>query len=104
VKILGSYGFLGIAVFFGISGFMIPLSMTRSGYSPAKFILRRLVRLEPVYLVSVALVIFSAIILSPFNGVPIPPGLSWSALLHVAYIAPWFETAWLNPVYWSPRY
>lgn len=48
-----SYGWLGVDVFFVLSGFVISLSLQGKGYAlkdfPA-FLLRRLVRLEPPYL------------------------------------------------------
>ena len=58
----GCYGWLGVEVSFVISGLVIPLAIHRSfdRFSlqdfPA-FMVRRLVRLEPPYLVSVVMVI-----------------------------------------------
>ena len=57
-KLLHSVGWLGVDVFFVISGFVIPLSLYDKGYSVRSFpnfLLRRLVRLEPPYLFSIAL-------------------------------------------------
>ncbi len=56
----GLYGYLGVEVFFVISGFIIPYSMDRP-YRFAKdglaFIGRRILRLEPPYLMSVLLIL-----------------------------------------------
>src|ERR1700704_2847705 len=60
VRYSGFYGWLGVDMFFVISGFIIPYSLHRSQYKLAyfpHFLLRRLVRLEPPYLVSIALVL-----------------------------------------------
>src|SRR6266480_694785 len=56
----GRYGWLGVQVFFVISGFIIPYSLHRSHYSMSqfgRFMLRRVVRLDPPYLVTVVLII-----------------------------------------------
>ena len=57
-------GFIGVDVFFVISGFVIPLSLQGRDYRIAdfpRFMIRRLVRLEPPYLVSIALTILLSI-------------------------------------------
>ena len=55
-----SGGFLGVDIFFVISGFVIPLSLHGRSYTlrqfPA-FMVRRLVRLEPPYIASIVLAI-----------------------------------------------
>jgi peptidoglycan/LPS O-acetylase OafA/YrhL len=59
-QIVAAYGWLGVDVFFVISGFVIPLSLYGTGYGLRdfpSFLLRRLVRLEPAYLVSIAVVL-----------------------------------------------
>ena len=59
-RFIGTFAWLGVDVFFVISGFVIPLSLHDRGYRPShypNFLLRRLLRLEPPYLVSIAMVI-----------------------------------------------
>jgi peptidoglycan/LPS O-acetylase OafA/YrhL len=51
-------GHFGITIFFVISGFVLPLSLFRGGYTLRafpRFFAKRLIRLEPPYLVTVAL-------------------------------------------------
>jgi peptidoglycan/LPS O-acetylase OafA/YrhL len=105
-KSVGSYGWLGVEIFFVLSGFVIPFSLHRAGYKTGRygfFLLKRIVRLDPPYLVTVVLVIFLG-----FLGERLP-GFQGSAftvtapqvLLHVAYLNTFFGYPWLNPVFWS---
>src|SRR5436190_8707485 len=60
VRWSGRFGYLGVDCFFVISGFIIPYSLHRAGYTIGgfpRFMARRLVRLEPPYLVAIALII-----------------------------------------------
>ena len=63
--ILKTYAFAGVDVFFVISGCVIPLSLYGKNYGISqfpRFMLRRLVRLEPPYLASIVLGIVLAIV------------------------------------------
>jgi peptidoglycan/LPS O-acetylase OafA/YrhL len=97
---------VGVEVFFVISGFVIPLALYRSNYSVSRygtFMLKRIVRLDPPYLVSVALCValwyLSARLLS-HGGAPftltLPP-----LLAHLGYVNAFLGYQWLNPVYWT---
>src|SRR5262245_6522000 len=54
IKGSGAHGFLGVEIFFVISGFVIPYSMIRGGYRVrsdwGRFIAKRILRLDPPYL------------------------------------------------------
>jgi peptidoglycan/LPS O-acetylase OafA/YrhL len=107
LKASGSYGFLGVQMFFVISGCIIPYSMAKGGYRVrrdwGRFLAKRIVRLDPPYLVSVAL---AAVLLVTLPRVPWfrPPqphlGLKW-LLLHLGYLNAFVGWGWLNPVYWT---
>src|SRR5262249_17683132 len=59
-QLIARVGWLGVDMFFVISGFVIPYSIASCRYSITdfpRFICRRLVRLEPPYLLSIVLVI-----------------------------------------------
>ena len=111
VRASGAYGWLGVEVFFVISGFIIPYFITRAytNYSLAQFpqfVLRRLLRLEPPYLISVvlALALWHLSSMMPgFAGTP-PPHSWWQAMAHIAYLIPFTEYQWYNPVYWTLAY
>nr|WP_075223218.1 acyltransferase [Acuticoccus yangtzensis] len=111
IRMSGYYGWLGVEVFFVISGFVIPLSIAR-GFGTFRladvpdYLIRRLVRLEPPYLVSVLMVVvlweLSALAPGFAGGDP-----TWSIgqiIAHVAYAIPLTAYDWLQPVYWTLAY
>lgn len=106
LKSVGSYGWAGVEAFFVISGFVIPLALIRSRYRLKNFgvfIARRVVRLDPPYLVSVAIVVmlfYLSAIAPGYSGEPFD--LSWRRLLlHVGYLNDIAGVPWYNDVYWT---
>lgn len=102
----GSKGWLGVEVFFVISGFVLPYAMWRGRYrlrSYGRFLAKRLLRLEPPYLVTLALVIGLWLIgpLVPgFRGEPFV--FDWAQFLsHFGYLNAFTGYAWYNPVFWT---
>lgn len=94
-------------MFFVISGFVIPWAMHHAGYKLKNFftfLLKRISRLEPPYLVSIlialSLLYFREKLLGKEND-----HIDLSAnqiLLHLGYLIPFFkEYHWLNSVYWT---
>jgi peptidoglycan/LPS O-acetylase OafA/YrhL len=103
----GTYGWLGVEVFFVISGFIILYSMHHGGYRyPAHlgtFLLKRMIRLEPPYLIAVVLTLalwFASASAPGFRG-PAPDVTVTQVLLHVGYLNAFFDYPWLSPVFWS---
>jgi peptidoglycan/LPS O-acetylase OafA/YrhL len=102
----GQLGWLGVDIFFVISGFVIPHALYRADYrlkDCGRFLLRRAARLEPPYLVSIVLLVGLAFIsarLPGFRGQP--PSYSVPQLLsHIPYLTALFGFTWINIVYWS---
>jgi peptidoglycan/LPS O-acetylase OafA/YrhL len=101
------YGQRGVQLFFIISGIVIPLSMIKSDYSLEHwkhFILKRFIRIEPPYLVAIAIGI---IYLTGRNFIPgtaavdLTPSIR-DVGLHLGYLVPFFEDAkWINDVFWT---
>ncbi len=106
LKFAGSFGWLGVEMFFVISGFIIPYALQRSGYRTANygtFILKRIIRLDPPYLVGLAMIMALGYLSSAapgFKGAPFEPSFIQVAL-HLGYVNFLFGYPWLNPVFWT---
>jgi peptidoglycan/LPS O-acetylase OafA/YrhL len=108
VRASGTYAWLGVEVFFVISGFVIPYALHRAGYKLSyypSFILKRLVRLDPPYLVSLAVITLLGVAYAAYAGRAVViegAGLSWTrVLLHLGYLNMFFGEEWLNPAFWT---
>src|ERR1041385_3215131 len=87
----GNRGYLGVQVFFVISGFIIPWALSRANYKPRYFfifLLKRIIRLDPPYIVAIILVVFTAFLssFSPlYHGQPFI--IDWRQVLwHLGYL------------------
>ncbi len=99
-------GWIGVEAFFVVSGFIIPYSLIKGGYKLPdffKFFAKRCLRIEPPYLLSVALVIILGYISTRVPGYSGEPFAfnTWQTLSHVAYLPEHLGFEWLLPVYWS---
>ncbi|HET6978951.1 MAG TPA: acyltransferase [Pyrinomonadaceae bacterium] len=104
IRSSGAYGWLGVEVFFVISGFVIPLALLREGYSLSNyktFLLKRLARLYPPYLASVTVGFALLAIYSIYKGQPRVDLDPNDLLLHLGLLNDLFGRPWLNNVYWS---
>lgn len=100
-----SIGKNGVQLFFVISGFIIPWSMYHSNYKInylSKFLLKRFLRLEPPYIISIVIAI---IIISLRKIILKNNDLDFNlqqVVLHLGYLIPFFEDfKWINQVYWT---
>lgn len=97
------FGVEGVYVFFVISGFIIPYSLQRSGYTlqnAGRFLLKRLVRLHPPYLAALLLIGLTSMayeiwywndFLIDFKRI----------LYHLVFLIPFTEMTWFNEVFWT---
>jgi peptidoglycan/LPS O-acetylase OafA/YrhL len=101
----GKYGYLGVDIFFVISGFVIPWSLYRTRYSfrdYPRFLLKRNVRLYPPYLASIAISILATnFIIVPLFKIPHMTVTGRDLLLHFTYLNDIFKVKWVNVVYWT---
>ena len=102
----GAKGWLGVEVFFVISGFVLPYAMWRGRYrlrSYGRFLVKRLLRLEPPYLITLALTIgllLASSFVPGFRGEEFT--VRWpQLLLHFGYLNAFTEYPWYNPVFWT---
>jgi peptidoglycan/LPS O-acetylase OafA/YrhL len=107
VLALSQYGYLGVHVFFVISGFIIPYSLVRAGYSPTsfgRFMLRRLARLDPPYFAALTLTVLFGYALVFFvrsHGGKLPVDSASQLASHLAYATGITGHTWINPVFWT---
>jgi peptidoglycan/LPS O-acetylase OafA/YrhL len=95
LSVVTRYGYLGVDMFFTISGFVVLLSAW--GRRPHEFVISRIVRLYPAYWVAVTLTTIVAVTLSHglFRVTPIQYVANMTMLNAVAHIAN------IDVVYWT---
>lgn len=107
LKLSGLYGWLGVEIFFVISGFVIPYSMYVGHYDQKtdklRFLAKRLIRLEPPYFCAIAIIIVLSILSSRVTGKDVAVGeITVSrVLLHIGYLNALVGQEWLNPMFWT---
>jgi peptidoglycan/LPS O-acetylase OafA/YrhL len=105
-EVLLPYAWIGVEVFFVISGFVIPyalLGLPFKGRHYGGYLLKRLVRIEPAYLASIALIIglnYISTLFTIYEG-PVFYVSGYNILLHLGYLVEFFNGTWMNPVYWT---
>lgn len=106
LKSAGSYGWLGVEVFFVISGFILPYALCRAGYQLkyfATFLWKRIIRLDPPYIITIIFIIslnYLAAKAPGFGGAPFNVSLP-QILFHAAYLNAFFGYEWLSPIFWT---
>lgn len=106
VREIGRFGWVGVEIFFIISGFVIPYAMMRSSYKVNdffRFLAKRILRIDPPYILSMIMVLVLAYLSTLY---PYYRGQAFELdftqiVLHFAYLNTFFDSNWLNPVYWS---
>lgn len=94
-----SPGVAGVAIFFLVSGYVIPLSV-RADFDARQFLVRRLCRIYPLYLAALALIVALAMtgVLPPFAWILGAPPRLWLANLllvqDVARARPMLGVSW----------
>jgi len=102
----GEYGWLGVDIFFVISGFIIPHALYQAGYRVidfTRFLVKRIARLDPPYFAAIlfCLALSYLVTLAPgFRGEPPHYTLAQLAA-HVAYVNSFVHLRWVNVVFWS---
>jgi peptidoglycan/LPS O-acetylase OafA/YrhL len=103
----GAYGWLGVEIFFVISGFIIPYSMWRSHFKLKThwltFFKKRVARLYPAYLLAIALIVFLWYLstLTPgFKG-EAPQIFAADLISHLLFLNSLLGKEWLNPAFWT---
>lgn len=101
-----SFAWSGVEIFFVISGFVIPYGLLGSKFrirNYGDFLKKRLVRIEPAYLASIALILLLAY-LSTLSDLYLgePFDVSRKRLfMHIGYLVDIFGSEWFNPAFWT---
>lgn len=106
IRIVFSRGYLGVEIFFIISGFVIPYSMYKTDYHQGKagsFLLKRLIRIEPPYWCSILLIFAIDYVTTFFRHYKDKVIVyNWRDLLyHVLHLNDFMDQPWLKGIYWS---
>jgi peptidoglycan/LPS O-acetylase OafA/YrhL len=99
------WGYLGVEVFFVISGFIIPHMLMRSRYSPRDaglFLLKRFLRLAPPAWLAIGLTLLQAMVIDVAFGRHWLAGFSAPQLLaNLAFAVPFTPYQWIDGVLWT---
>lgn len=102
LKPLFSYGYLGVPVFFVISGFIICYSLP-ANYKLGQFktfMLKRVIRIEPPYIISILLILALNYSAAYFTHIPLQ--FAWpDFLFHFIYLNNFGLGNYYNVVYWT---
>lgn len=102
----GAWGWLGVDVFFVISGFVIPYALERGGYrlrDAGRFLAKRIVRIDPPFFATIALTLVLGWVSTQvpgFRGQPFRVD-GVALLLHVGYLTELFGRTWVLPAFWT---
>lgn len=103
IYLIFSRMYLGVNIFFCISGFVLLYSLIKSNYTLSgfgNFLLRRITRIEPPYMLSVLMVVALAAILA-YLGKPVDKDISiQNIFMHFGYLNT-FTGGWLLDIYWT---
>lgn len=105
IQTLLKHGYLGVQVFFVLSGFVIAYSLRNVTIDFAyfsNFLLRRLIRLSPPYWGAIALVIFSRYVSNFFLADRVAALPSWQQLLaHLFYLQGLLRLGNMSSIFWT---
>ena len=103
LKSVCNFGYLGVNVFFIISGFIIPVALSKSGYRVGnfpKFLAKRVIRIDPPYFAAAGLSLLLFWLASIYKGTPF--SVQPAALLaHIGYLNDFLGLPWVIPIFWT---
>ena len=100
-------GWLGVDVFFVISGFIIPYSLLGKGYKVSGFFAymrKRIIRINPPAYAAMALVLAQGYIIDHFiaHRVVYTAGVSWGKILNnLFFTVPFSKYTWVVGIFWT---
>jgi peptidoglycan/LPS O-acetylase OafA/YrhL len=102
----GNLGWVGVEVFFVISGYAMMVATRKTSFNVegySQFMGKRLLRLHPPYVVTVLMILILNWLSAKAPGFQGPPyDFHFPQFLsHLAYAVPFFHQDWYNPVFWT---
>ena len=100
-------GWLGVDVFFVISGFIIPYSLMRKNYEVSGFfsyMKRRIIRINPPAYLAMALVLMQGYVIDHFisHRSVYTAGISWGQIANnLAFTIPFSKYKWVVGIFWT---
>ena len=100
-------GHLGVEVFFVITGFLVPYTLFRKGYSLnsksfVNYMMDRIFRLQPAYLAAVGICILQEYLGSLMPSLGRPFWVQWQDIFwHIFYLPPYVGRPWLLILFWT---
>lgn len=104
IKEISKFGYLGVEIFFIISGFVIPYSMMSNNFTLSKlggFLTRRSLRVEIPYVFSIALVLLLNTISQFISNNNILSINIETLLANIFYLPDFLKLPWILPVYYT---
>ena len=98
------YGYLGVEAFFMISGFVIPMSFALKHYDISQMrtvVLKRIVRIEPAYWGSIALMLLYDTFYSRIWAGSWPQINGYHLFMHIFHLNNILDLPWLRAIYWT---
>lgn len=103
LKNVFKFGYLGVEVFFIISGFIIPVALSKAQYRIVhfpQFLAKRVIRIDPPYFAAAGLSLLLFWLASIYNGTQF--SVQPAALLaHIGYLNDFLGLPWLVPIFWT---
>ncbi|MBA2609921.1 MAG: acyltransferase [Actinobacteria bacterium] len=93
-----SFGWIAVAIFFVVSGFVIPFSLRRA--SIRGFTVRRFFRIYPTLWACLAITLLVLVVQRFLSGSSVPYTAP-EILKNAALIAPYTDDVWIEPVAWT---
>lgn len=103
LKNVEDLGVWAVFIFFMISGFVIPLSLKKINFQFSNFFpyfIKRWIRIEIPYLVSVFLLILIAFVFSIKNNISFDFDIK-KIIHHLFYTIEFTNYSWYNPIFWT---
>jgi peptidoglycan/LPS O-acetylase OafA/YrhL len=90
------FGKIGIAIFFIVSGFLIPYTLTKPGATISQFVIKRVFRLYPAYWVSIAILWVAKLIFDVYPEVTLP-----NTIVNLTMFQKFIGVSDINGVFWT---